>query len=303
MYKSDLNKPIYNFKVLGYKALKSSGDRIISTKNYICVRSKGWDDNMEDSSISIVNYQNDKEVLDKVDALESIIGQKINWIVYVLDNSSYLDNSTVLKEGLAAKPHAKYIQTKNNLGFGRAHNIAIQQANSRYHLIMNPDIEINSNSIEPLISYLDQHSKTGMIVPRITRDDGELQDAYRQQLTVMDMFIRMFCKKLFPKRMAYHSLQNCDYTHPFQLPFAQGCFLLARTEYLRQLGGFDENFFMYLEDADLCRRMNLVSKVEYVPFASVVHHWAKGSHHNLKLFKIHVKSMMYYFRKWGIQWI
>ena len=72
---------------------------------------------------------------------------------------------------------------------------------------------------------------------------------------------------------------------------------------MKDLQGFDDNFFMYVEDADLCRRVNLVSKLVYFPGASVIHKWEKGSHSNKKLFKYHIESMKYYFKKWGIKWI
>ena len=73
----------------------------------------------------------------------------------------------------------------------------------------------------------------------------------------------------------------------------------AIEEIKEKLNGFDDNFFMYLEDADLCKRVNQVSKLMYLPTATVIHKWAKGSHKNKTLFKHHVNSMKYYFKKWG----
>ena len=126
-----------------------------------------------------------------------------------------------------------------------------------------------------------------------------MQFVYRKNPTIFDMFIRMFCKKLFPKRIKYHTLQNKDYTKPFQVPFAQGSFLIIKSQLFKELKGFDENFFMYMEDADLCRRVNQITKLMYCPETEVIHKWNKGSHKNIMLFMSHIKSMKYYFTKWG----
>ena len=77
----------------------------------------------------------------------------------------------------------------------------------------------------------------------------------------------------------------------------QGSFLVIRTELFKKLNGFDDRFFMYLEDADLCKRVNEISKLMYYPGASVVHRWEKGSHKNKKLLMYHIQSMRKYFEK------
>jgi GT2 family glycosyltransferase len=85
------------------------------------------------------------------------------------------------------------------------------------------------------------------------------------------------------------------------VPFAQGSFLVIQTDLYKQLKGFDDRFFMYMEDADLCKRVNEVSVVRYFPDTAVVHKWEKGSHKSMKLFKIHLQSMYRYFKKWGFR--
>jgi len=89
-----------------------------------------------------------------------------------------------------------------------------------------------------------------------------------------------------------------DYAKPFEVPFAQGSFLVIKTELFKKLRGFDERFFLYMEDADLCKRVNNVSNLLYCPETFVIHKWEKGSHKNFALFKLHVSSMVKYFLKW-----
>jgi len=149
---------------------------------------------------------------------------------------------------------------------------------------------------------MDNDPSVGMVIPNIVDQSGKRQLVYRKEVTIFDMFIRMFCKELFPKRIAKHTLQDQDYSKTFQVPFGQGSFLVIRTDLFKKIGGFDDRFFMYMEDADLCKRVNQVSKLMYYPGATVIHKWEQGSHKNKILFKYHVQSMNKYFKKWGYKW-
>ncbi len=148
---------------------------------------------------------------------------------------------------------------------------------------------------------MDLHEEVGMVIPYITDEKGNKQEVYRRELTIFDMFNRMILKGFFKRRADKHLMKNMDFSQPFQVPFGQGSFLVVRSDLFKDLGGFDENFFMYCEDADLCKRVNQVSKLMYFPDAKVIHKWKKGSHHSKKLFKYHLQSTKYYFKKWGLK--
>ena len=254
-------------------------------------------------SICIVAYHNYDDILNAVKSIEIYTDKTIEKIIYVVDNDGNNNKKKAFVDAICQYSDVVYIDTKRNLGFGKGHNYVIPQLTSDYHAIVNPDVLLFEDAFKTIISYMDKHLNVGMVVPRIVDENGNLQEVYRKELTVFDMLIRMFFRKLFPNRIAKHTLQDRDYSKPFQVPFAQGSFLVGRTELLKDLEGFDENFFMYVEDADLCRRVNLVSKLVYLPNTSVVHKWEKGSHKNRKLFKYHAESMKYYFEKWGVKWI
>lgn len=250
-------------------------------------------------SISIVAYHNYDEIKTAIETLYNFTPVSISKKIYVVDNSCATDELSGFKSFISGYSDVKYICTNENLGFGKGHNYVLDILDSKYHCIMNPDIVFCEDAFSKIISYMDENPDVGMIIPNIIDENGNRQQVYRKELTVFDMFIRMFCKRLFPKRIADHSLQGMDYSKPFQVPFGQGSFLVIRTGLFKELGGFDDGFFMYLEDADLCKRVNNVSKLMYIPYASVIHKWEKGSHKNWKLFKIHLASMKYYFNKWG----
>lgn len=257
-------------------------------------------------SISIVSYHNDEDVLLAIDSIEKCTSSLLDKTIYVVDNSekdlSIEGEQNDFAKKLSAYEDVKLISLGENVGFGKGHNTAINKADSQYHAIVNPDIILEEDAFFKLIEFMEKSPDCGMCIPKIMTRDGELQKAYRRELTVSDMFIRMFIKGGFKKKRDHHTMQDMDYSKPFNVPFAQGSFLLARTELLKKVGGFDDRFFLYMEDADLCKRVNEVSSVMYCPYAKVIHKWEKGSHKNRKLFKYHVSSMNKYFKKWGWKW-
>lgn len=252
-------------------------------------------------SISIVVYKKYDDVIETVDSIEKQTSSQLNKIIYIVDNSQA---GAVAPERMAFEKHLRqysdvvYIDTEENLGFGKGHNYVMDRLQSEFHAIVNPDIVLKEDAFSVLIDFMEEHN-AGMSIPKLINEQGELLDAYRREPTVFDMYLRMFTKKVWQKRRDYHSMKDQDYTQPFQVPFGQGSFLVIRTDLWKQLNGFDDRYFMYLEDADLCRRVNQVSKLMYCPDATVIHKWEKASHKNMRLFSIHTKSMFTYFNKWG----
>ncbi|MDD6432622.1 MAG: glycosyltransferase [Lactobacillaceae bacterium] len=255
-------------------------------------------------SVSIVAYKNYTSIEKAIKTLEQYTPSTISKKIYILDNGNTPDikyQNIEFKQFIKKYNDIVYIDLGKNIGFGKAHNKILSIINSKYHCIMNPDIVFKEDVFSSILRYMDLHTGVGMVIPNIVDNNGRRQLAYRNELTIFDMFTRRFCKSLFPKRFKSQTLQYKDYSKPFQVPFGQGSFLVIKSSLYKKLNGFDENFFMYMEDADLCKRVNEISKLMYYPYVSVVHKWEKGSHKNLKLFKIHVASAIIYFRKWGIK--
>lgn len=252
-------------------------------------------------SISIVVYRKYDDVIEAVDSIEKQTSSQLKKTIYIVDNSQVGEHHyerMTFEKHLRQYTDVVYINTGENLGFGKGHNYVMERLQSEYHAIVNPDIVLNEDAFSALISYMEK-TDAGMTIPRLLNEQGDLLDAYRRNPTVFDMYLRMFTKKVCQKRRDCHSMKDQDYTQPFQVPFGQGSFLVIRTELWKRLKGFDDRYFMYLEDADLCRRVNQISKLMYCPDATVVHRWEKASHKNMKLFSIHMKSMFTYFNKWG----
>lgn len=258
----------------------------------------------EKLSVCVVAYHDEADVLRALDSLYRHTDSAIAKTVYVVDNSEETGKEQNSFQGkVESLPNAVYRKPEENLGFGKGHNFILGDLHSEYHCIMNPDIVFCQDAFSPILSYMDKNPSVGMVIPQILDENGQRQSVYRKDPTVADMFIRMFCKGLFPKRVADHTMQQEDYSKPFHVPFGQGSFLVIRTELFRRLGGFDDRFFLYMEDADLCRRVNQEATLMYLPDTAVIHRWEKGSHKNWALFRIHLASMKAYFDKWGWKWL
>lgn len=263
---------------------------------------------MKDLTITIVSYHNEQEIKEAVASIEAYTPATISKQIFIVDNTEVFEEAvsknaeqkTILDDLTRQYQDVTCIKTGKNLGFGGGHNYVMKQLDSKYHAIVNPDILFKMDAFSALLSFMEDES-IGMCVPRLEDETGKLLPVYRRELTVWDMFLRMFLKGCFQKRQAYHTMQDADYTKPFAVPFAQGSFLVIRTGLFQTLGGFDERFFLYMEDADLCKRVNEVSRLVYCPYASVIHKWERGSHKSAKLFKLHVQSMLAYFLKWGLR--
>lgn len=255
-------------------------------------------------SLTIVVYHNYRDAWHALESIEKYTNPEISKQIFIVDNSypesSEDRNEKELFEKWISQYHdVNYVYTGTNLGFGKGHNYVLPKLDSDYHAIINPDILLIEDTFSFIIEYLDKNNDVGMCIPKIIDENGKLQLVYREEVTVLDMFIRMFCKSLFPRRMARHTLQNEDFSKTFQVPFGQGSFLVIKTKLFKELGGFDNNFFLYLEDADLCKRVNQISKLMYYPGTSIIHKWEQGSHKSKTLFWYHIQSMRCYFKKWG----
>lgn len=250
---------------------------------------------MKDISITIVAYNDEEDVRNAVRSIMECTAVTISRELFLVDNSTRENGLKTLEQEY---PEVVYVRPRKNLGFGGGHNYVLSKLDSRFHAIVNPDILLTEDSFSSLLKFMERES-IGMAVPRMTDEEGNLQAVYRRELTVADMGIRMFLPSHFKKRQFYHTMQDMDYGKPFLVPFAQGSFLFIRTELFRQLGGFDRRYFMYMEDADLCRRVNEQSSLWYCPDTTVIHKWERGSHKDRALLKMHLASMIRYFGKWG----
>ncbi len=248
---------------------------------------------------SIVIYNHHADMIDKV--ITELKHANIVSYIYIIDNSPI----SRFDAAYFRSNKVQYIFNNNNLGYGKAHNIALKEVIhiSNYHIILNPDIEITEDALNACTTYMEQNKNIGLLMPKVLYPNGETQYLCKQIPTPFDLimrrFIPNFLKPMFQARLNAYELKHKDFSKSMQIPNLSGCFMFISCEALKTVGFFDENFFMYLEDTDLSRRINSQYKTMYYPEASIIHHYEKGSYKSYKLLKYHIQSAIYYFNKWG----
>lgn len=255
---------------------------------------------MTQINASIVLYHNKKEQLTK--AINSFLNTSLTVKLYLIDNSSNDD----LKELENLDSRIEYIFNNANLGYGAGHNIPMKKSISDsvpYHIVLNPDIYFDSGVLEELFAYMQQNQDVGNIIPQVRYPDGEIQHLCKLLPTPIDLILRRFIpsKNWKEKRNQKYELRWTGYDKVMNVPSLSGCFMFLRCDVLKDIGLFDENIFMYLEDTDLNRRIHSKYKTIFYPKVEIVHEYAKESYVNKKLLKYHIQSAIYYFNKYG--WI
>jgi GT2 family glycosyltransferase len=221
--------------------------------------------------------------------------------IYIVDNSPSNESQTVINSYHSSK--LIYIWGHGNIGYGAGHNMAIKKSielGATYHIILNPDIIFQADAISSLTQFMDCHPDIGSVMPNIIYPDGRSQKLCKLLPTPYDIFARrLLPKPLTTKRNERYEMHSMGYDKSWNCPNLSGCFMFLRTDILKQIGGFDDRFFMYFEDTDLIRRIHQVSITAFYPNATIIHAH-KAEHRTSKtLLKISIKSAIKYFNKYG----
>ncbi|MFC5734295.1 glycosyltransferase family 2 protein [Cytobacillus gottheilii] len=248
-------------------------------------------------SASIVTYNNEREIRGVLNSLlDSSVKDLID--IYVVDNCSTDRTIKILQN---TYKNINLINMKSNVGYGRGHNAAIQVAKSKYHLVINPDINFDINLIENLISYLESNEDIVLCIPNVHDNDNNLKHPPKKDPTIRYLIGRYFASRggIFKKWADEYECKNTNLVRPFEIEFCSGSFMAARTETLQKLDGFDSRYFLYFEDADLSRKMRKMGKVVCNPNYYVQHEGKRESHKSIKGLQMMLSSMFKYFNKWG----
>lgn len=253
--------------------------------------------NHYDLSVSIVLFNNDIEEIKKT--IQCVLNSSLSIKLVLIDNSEYDDLKI-----LANEFDITYYHSEQNIGFGRAHNLAFFKfcGNINYHLFLNPDITFSAHTLENIKSFLVSDINVGVVMPKIVYPDGSLQRIARLSPSIFDLLIRRIkiLKLLFGTKNKKYELYSYKYDRVIDIPFLSGCFLFCRSEVIYKTGGFDNGLFLYMEDVDFTRRVIMSGfRTVVYPSVNVVHdHIYKGIN-TFSSFKIFFNSAFYYYNKWG----
>lgn len=261
-----------------------------------------------DLSIVIVNYRTADLVKNCIKRIKEFT-HDLDYEIIVVDMCSY-DKEALLEMKEEKFPDTKLIFTKKNLGFGAGNNLGIENSRGEYVMIMNSDVYVMEGSINKLYNYIKTNQEVGAASPKLLNGDMSLQHTcYRFYKFLTPVYRRTFLGKTETGKREndYHLISDWDHNSNKEVDWVQGSCMIIPRKVLEKVGKFDERFFMYFEDTDLCRRIwNAGYKVYFVADSQMIHMHRKQSADKEglsaltnKLTLIHILSWLKYFKKWG----
>ncbi|MBB5278499.1 hypothetical protein HNR26_004600 [Rhizobium rosettiformans] len=258
-------------------------------------------------TVSIVTFQPDMEILRRT--LESLVaaltGFEHNLVkVFVIQNSD--SNAVPLAVArILANYHFEIITGHGNIGFGAAHNLILPKT-GRFHLILNPDIEMDPAALINAIHFMSNNRECGLVTPKAHWPDGQRQYLCKNYPALFDLLLRGFApallKQIFAKRLDRYEMRtetaDSDFWDP---PIVSGCFMFFDGDILRRLNGFDPSYFLYFEDFDLSLRTSQITRIVYVPKVKVIHAGGHAAKKGMKHIRLFAKSARTFYRRHGLR--
>lgn len=234
--------------------------------------------------------------------LNSLLNELLQ--VCCLNRIYLIDNSPIPTDNITPADKITYLfQNTNNLGYGKAHNIALKlsiQNNIPLHLVINPDVQVRHADIDQLCDLMTANPQIGQLMPHVTYPDGSTQFLCKKLPTPLDLFARRFLpKKINAKRTQQYELRDTGYDKIMNVPYLSGCFMMLQTKAVQKAGLFDQRYFMYPEDIDLTRSIHRHFLTIYYPKVTIIHNHQQSSYKNLKMLLIHIINICRYFNKYG----
>ncbi len=250
-------------------------------------------------SVIIVNY-NVKHFLEQ--CLHSVYkaAKDIETEIFVVDNNSVDGSAQFIRDKFS---NLKIIENKQNVGFAKANNQAIQQAKGEYILLLNPDTVVEEDTFSKIIGFMDQHSEAGGLGVKMIDGKGNfLPESKRGLPTPWVAFCKMFgLSRLFPKskKFGQYHLSYLDQNEIHEVDVLAGAFMLLRKSTLEKTGLLDETFFMYGEDIDLSYRITQAGyKNYYFPETTIIHYKGESTKKgSLNYVKVFYNAMIIFSRK------
>jgi hypothetical protein len=260
---------------------------------------------MNELCIVIVNY-NTRDLLRA--CLKSVFASRgvDRLMVFVVDNASPDDSAAMVRAGF---PQVRLIANAQNMGYATANNLALRQSHARYVLLLNPDTVLPPEVLAQAMAFMESHPNAGVVGPKLVRADGSLDLACRRSFPTpaVSCYRMLGLSKLFPQSRLFgrYNLTYLDPDQTTEVDAVVGAFMLVRGELLTQVGLLDEQFFMYAEDLDWCKRIKEALnprtgqhwQVWYYPAITVLHVKRAASSRSLRAQRAFNETMLQFYRK------
>ncbi len=252
-----------------------------------------------DLSCIIVNYQNSKSLKCCLDSIYQTI-EEIDLEVIIVDNSEEDPGLKSIKENY---PKVHIVDNPTNVGFSKANNQAASIALGEFLFILNPDTILKKNTVNSMFKHISSHQEIGVLGPKVLNPNGSLQYSCRRYPTLWTGLFNRYSilSRFYPQnRFTSHYLMlDFDHNDTTPVDWLSGCCLMISKSIFKKINGFDENYFLFNEDIDLCRMVHKTGKkVVYFPEAKVFHKVStSNSKTSAKVIIQRHLGMMYYFKK------
>lgn len=261
-----------------------------------------------DVSIIIVNYQSREKTRACFSSIRSSFLSGISYEIIVVDNSEKSDFDREFRKEYS---DVLFVRTGKNLGMGGGNNAGFKKASGSFVLILNPDTMVCPDAIRFLFSFIKDREDVGIVGPKLLNPDESLQySCLRFPKLLTPVFRRTFLGRFASQHLERYLMTDFDHENIRDVDWMIGSCLMIRSDFFRKINGFDERFFMYFEDTDLCRRAwRSGYRVVYYPQATVIHDHARGSARKRwfiapftsRLAREHIRSWFKYSWKWMFQ--
>ena len=268
-------------------------------------------------SIGIVTYRSEDNVVHRL--LESLVAAvRIATAQTAMDVAIQLvcnDDETArfgalsallddLAESAPECMHCELVTGHGNIGYGAAQNLAIRRSSADYHLVLNPDVELDADALLESVRFLDSHPDAAVVAPQGLDGSGRYAGLAKREPSVLVLLLRAFSVRASPGffgrrvgRYVYSDRLPSERAQPIDL--ASGCYMFCRASALRAVGGFDERYFLYFEDYDLSRRIAVHGRIYEVPGVRIRHHGGDTARRGLGRIARFVRSGIRYFNSYG----
>lgn len=260
-------------------------------------------------AVSLVSYAPDFDVLERtLAALNRAAehargaGALARVTLTIADNGPGAANAERLRRG-----GARVVEPGRNLGFGAGHNLALRDAQAEFALILNPDAVMAEDALTAGIAFLQSHPEVALLAPQVDTGRDAARHLCKREPDPWTLFVRGFgpawLRRRCRKRLDHYAMTDLDPAREhLDVPLASGSFMLLRTAVFHAIGGFDERYFLYFEDFDLCRRLrDAGGRIAYAPQVRIAHHAGGAARKGGPHARLFLASAWKYFRRHGFR--
>ena len=234
-------------------------------------------------TVCIVIFKPDRPtVLRTLQSLRNALGSlpPLQVKLTIVDNSPGPSDHAWLVAACSDLP-CEIISGQGNVGFGRANNLVLGHT-GKYHLVLNPDVEMEQDAIKQALSFMRDNAECGLLTPQAFNPDGSKQYLCKRYPTLFDLLLRGFApswlKSWFHKRLDRYEMHDQPANSiAWDPPIVSGCFMFFRGDVYTKLKGFDPRYLLYFEDFDVSLRTAEIARIAYVPTVRIVHEGGRAA--------------------------